>query len=642
MNFEEKFNLIINVVEENLSNEYRDYKGVTKVLERKLGVPSRVISDTFNFVTDVTLGNYIQKRKLAAAYDFKRRNQCKWEDAAEKYGYSEVSALRRAFKNAYGVTLSEQGDESKNIKLMEPFSLKDMLKDQNVEEKKMREEKLQEERANSYYENIEVEADKYNAAQQISFKPHNDEERDLIFDIMECQSLFGIDLSMVMLVHSMLEDTRKLYIACEYASGAFAGRTAESLTDTERKVLYFMINWEMDDFTAGQFVEIFRDIPIEKLKGFSAQYLKTVGEMVSYRRDQSEVISYPVFLKLYEFVGAVLDRERMKKSMEEDEFLRMTDLFWDYRGEDLIMDAALKSVVVAAGKKGIEAMTENDNLSKRDQDILFLMVHYSLKKEAAEWIADHVVPLVSGDVRQIDHLYLKMIRTLCITKRTVETNYQVFLDRKQAVLDRGYGEDIDSILLWIFDSNMTLDQAIEKVDDGKRVKQLSEKYGLEGMKIRFAERISNAYAGTEEAYRMMQNTYSEKEYFGVIGRSDSLSSEDKLALILRLNTGKDISECEKEVKETLRGKELGEEEIEEYLSVNMYWSNDRKTDDFSLISVDKYREAKKTAKDTELDTPFFLWVILYGYQSGKAASITESFQIVSKKYEERKREGKLK
>ena len=77
----------------------------------------------------------------------------------------------------------------------------------------MREEKLQEERANSYYENIEVEADKYNAAQQISFKPHNDEERDLIFDIMECQSLFGIDLSMVMLVHSMLEDTRKLYIS---------------------------------------------------------------------------------------------------------------------------------------------------------------------------------------------------------------------------------------------------------------------------------------------------------------------------------------------------------------------------------------------------------------------------------------------
>ena len=178
MNFEEKFNMIISVVEENLSNEYRDYKGVTKALERKLGVPSRVISDTFNFVTDVTLGNYILKRKLAAAYDFKIRNQCKWEDAAEKYGYSEASALRRAFKKAYGVTLAEQGDESKNIKLMEPFSLEDVLRGQNVEEKKMREEKLQEERAYGYYKNIEVEADKYNAAQQISFRPHNDEERE--------------------------------------------------------------------------------------------------------------------------------------------------------------------------------------------------------------------------------------------------------------------------------------------------------------------------------------------------------------------------------------------------------------------------------------------------------------------------------
>ena len=639
MNFEEKFNMIISVVEENLSNEYRDYKGVTKALERKLGVPSRVISDTFNFVTDVTLGNYILKRKLAAAYDFKIRNQCKWEDAAEKYGYSEASALRRAFKKAYGVTLAEQGDESKNIKLMKPFSLEDVLRGQNVEEKKMREEKLQEERAYGYYGNIEVEADKYNAVQQISFRPHNDEERDLIFDIIECQSLFGIDLSMVMLVHSMLEDTGKLYIACECASRAFAGRTAESLTDMERKVLYFVINWEMEEYEARQMTEIFRDVPVERLKEFSAEYLMVTGAIAQYRRDNSEVVPYPVYLKLREIVGAVVDRERMKERLEEDIFLRETGFFWDYEGVDDIMEAALRSVLQAASKGEIEALAGKEKIAKRDEDILFLMVHYSLKKETAEWITEHVAPLVSGDVRQIDHLYLKMVES-GEKRSTVRKDYQRFNELKKEALDRGYEQDVESVLFWIFVSNMTLDQAIEKVDDVNRVKQLSDDYDLEVMKIRFAERISNAYVGTEDAYRMMQNTYSEKEYFGVKGRTDSLSSEDKLALILRLNTGKEISECEKEVKEILRGKELQEEELDEYLNVNMYGSSDRKTDDFSLISVDKYREAKKTAKDTELDTPFFLWVILYGYQSGKAASITESFQIVSKKYEERKREGK--
>ena len=443
-----------------------------------------------------------------------------------------------------------------------------------------------------------------------------------------------------MLVHSMLEDTGKLYIACEYASRAFAGRTAESLSDTERKVLYFVINWEMEEFEARQMTEIFRDVPVERLKEFSAEYLMVTGAIAQYRRYNSEVVPYPVYLKLREIVGAVVDRERMKERLEEDIFLRETGFFWEYEGVDDIMEAALRSVLQAASKGEIEALAGKEKTAKRDQDILFLMVHYSLKKETAEWITEHVAPLVSGDVRQIDHLYLKMVSESGEKKSTVGKDYQRFTELKKEALDRGYEQDVESVLFWIFDRNMTLDQAIEKVDDGNRVKQLSEDYGLEVMKIRFAERISNAYVGTEDAYRMMQNTYSEKEYFGVKGRTDSLSSEDKLALILRLNTGKEISECEKEVKEILRGKELQEEELDEYLSVNMYGSSDRKTDDFSLISVDKYREAKKTAKDTELDTPFFLWVILYGYLSGKAASITESFQIVTKKYEERKREGK--
>ena len=104
MNFQDKFDLIIETIEENLDKEYSDIRSVTKELELKLGTPSRVISDTFSFVTDVTLGSYIMKRKLAAAFQFKNRNQCRWEDAAEKFGYSEVSAFRRAFKNAYGVT----------------------------------------------------------------------------------------------------------------------------------------------------------------------------------------------------------------------------------------------------------------------------------------------------------------------------------------------------------------------------------------------------------------------------------------------------------------------------------------------------------------------------------------------------------
>ena len=142
MNFQDKFDLIIETIEENLDKEYSDIRSVTKELELKLGTPSRVISDTFSFVTDVTLGSYIMKRKLAAACQFKNRNQCSWDDAAEKYGYSEVSAFRRAFKNAYGVTLSQFYDAKCDVRLVEPMSIVAVLKGQNEEEKEMMEERF--------------------------------------------------------------------------------------------------------------------------------------------------------------------------------------------------------------------------------------------------------------------------------------------------------------------------------------------------------------------------------------------------------------------------------------------------------------------------------------------------------------------
>lgn len=172
MNFQDKFNLIIETIEENLDKEYSDYKSVTKELGRKLGTPSRVISDTFRFVTDVTLGSYIMKRKLAAACQFKNRNQCSWDDAAEKYGYSEGSAFRRAFKNAYGVTLSELGDAEHNVRLVEPMSIDAVLKNQNEEEKEMMGMRRCE-----YSDTIRLAEDAYNSEQQILFKAHDKRAR---------------------------------------------------------------------------------------------------------------------------------------------------------------------------------------------------------------------------------------------------------------------------------------------------------------------------------------------------------------------------------------------------------------------------------------------------------------------------------
>ena len=51
---------------------------------------------------------------------------------------------------------------------------------------------------------------------------------------------------------------------------------------------------------------------------------------------------------------------------------------------------------------------EKTSLTQHDKDVLFLIVHYAMKKEMAEWIAEHICGSVVDDVRKIDRLYLEI------------------------------------------------------------------------------------------------------------------------------------------------------------------------------------------------------------------------------------------
>ena len=59
---------------------------------------------------------------------------------------------------------------------------------------------------------------------------------------------------------------------------------------------------------------------------------------------------------------------------------------------------------------------------------------------------------------------------------------------------------MELIIQYTFEDNMTFEDAIKESEDRKRILQLSKKYGIEPMKIRFAERISNLYTGEEKVY----------------------------------------------------------------------------------------------------------------------------------------------
>ena len=181
------------------------------------------------------------------------------------------------------------------------------------------------------------------------------------------------------------------------------------------------------------------------------------------------------------------------------------------------------------------------------------------------------------------------------------------------------------------------------------------KYGIEPMKIRFAERISNLYTGEEKAYELLQKTYTEKGYIGSAlsdrqiehlrkmgfdEKKEGFTLNDKLSLILCLNTEKAISECEEQVEVMLKESNLTDEEATDFAWINELQSKYRRSDTFNLVTVTEYKDVKKLTEGTELSTPFYMWLVIFFKDKEGLKSLEEAYQRVLEEERRRKAEAK--
>ena len=101
MNFE-YLNRMVKYIEENLINDI-DYKKLAKIV----GVSEYNLQRIFMFLTNISLAEYIRKRRLSNAYEELKTTDIKIVDLAVKYRYDSQISFARAFKNMFGITPSE-------------------------------------------------------------------------------------------------------------------------------------------------------------------------------------------------------------------------------------------------------------------------------------------------------------------------------------------------------------------------------------------------------------------------------------------------------------------------------------------------------------------------------------------------------
>lgn len=101
MNYE-YLNQMIKYIEDNLAEDI-EYKELAKIV----GVSEYNLQRIFTFLTNMSLSEYIRKRKLSKSFEELKTTNIKVIDLAIKYGYDSQISFGRAFKAMFGITPSE-------------------------------------------------------------------------------------------------------------------------------------------------------------------------------------------------------------------------------------------------------------------------------------------------------------------------------------------------------------------------------------------------------------------------------------------------------------------------------------------------------------------------------------------------------
>lgn len=99
MNWYERMNKAIDYIEENLCGQI-DYDKIAKIMCQSTVNFQRM----FSIVTDITVNEYIRRRRMTLAAFEMQNSKVKVIDAALKYGYESPEAFARAFKEIHGIS----------------------------------------------------------------------------------------------------------------------------------------------------------------------------------------------------------------------------------------------------------------------------------------------------------------------------------------------------------------------------------------------------------------------------------------------------------------------------------------------------------------------------------------------------------
>ena len=129
MNIYASLNEMIEYIEENLENEI-EYSKLAQIVN----INENMLPNFFSMLCNISLSDYIRKRRLSKAGMDLVKGKAKIMDIAVKYQYDNATSFSRAFEKFYGVKPSQIKKQKTGLKVFSKlhFDIKEE-KDENIE-----------------------------------------------------------------------------------------------------------------------------------------------------------------------------------------------------------------------------------------------------------------------------------------------------------------------------------------------------------------------------------------------------------------------------------------------------------------------------------------------------------------------------
>lgn len=543
MKFKEKFQIMVDAVEDNLQMPYRGqtYDTIVKQISEKTFVSKDSIASSFSFITNMSIGDYVKLRKLEAVLTYMKENEkCELGEAAFAYGYSERSSFERAFKRSYGVTPASVLRGENAVALIRPLTIRDVIEEEIMG-------------TDSCLEQTGSLPEKDGSLQ---FDLTKEFDRDTVRAITDCQSIFGLTVEQVLVVYSLLKEKSResLLTSCMSAEGLSPFRTINDYNDEELSCLFLTVNYHLSLDEAKLIVEDANQLGIA-VKDISEEYL-VIAEKHNVGGLLLSELPYSVFIN---------NRDLYEKLLKESGTEAYDRDLGDVCGQ--LAFIFYKSELEKPSKDTIKRMRvaiDNIQMPFERYDIFFIAEQHEKASE-------------SDYQAYYNLLFNEMIRF------GTHLSFERYQEIKRQSKQYGFNSVVEMIeMAEGFVAEYTAEEAIEVFNKRKERTELKEKYNLPGEEsVKFAQSLVNDYVTEEEAFSLMSKLYGEN-------RGDSVL--DKLSILYSINNKFPLKEAEKwiarDAQHTFTGKDYP------YFDLNRSWFNCREEEHCDLFPYSWYVEAK--------------------------------------------------